>query len=183
VNNVLDFSRLEQDRKQYHLEELELAGTIRGITEPQRVRLREAGMNLEVRLPEKQITIQADRDAIEQVFLNVLDNAIKYASDGGELVIELKVKNGTCEIRFMDRGRGVPPEHRSRIFEKFHRVDDTLTTQHPGSGLGLSIARRLLRDMDGDLFYESRDGGGSCFVVLLPCESGRGLKEKGSSGK
>ena len=183
VNNVLDFSRLEQDRKKYHLEELELAGTIRGITEPQRVRLREAGMNLEVRLPEKQITIQADRDAIEQVFLNVLDNAIKYASDGGELVIELKVKNGTCEIRFMDRGRGVPPEHRSRIFEKFHRVDDTLTTQHPGSGLGLSIARRLLRDMDGDLFYESRDGGGSCFVVLLPCESGRGLKEKGSSGK
>ncbi len=177
VNNVLDFSRLEQDRKNYHLEELELTGILRGISENQRLRVREAGMVLEVRFPKKEISILADRDAVGQVVLNLIDNAIKYANGGGELLIELKVNNGLCEIRFMDRGRGVPPEHRSGIFEKFHRVDDTLTAQHPGSGLGLSIARRLLRDMDGDLLYESRDGGGSCFVVLLPCESGRVLKK------
>jgi signal transduction histidine kinase len=124
-------------------------------------------------MPEEQISILADRDALEQVVLNIMDNALKYAADGGELVIDLKVRNGSCEIRFMDRGQGVPSEHRSRIFEKFHRVDDTLTAQHPGSGLGLSIARRLLKDMGGDLLYESRDGGGSCFVALLPCQSDR----------
>jgi signal transduction histidine kinase len=171
VNNVLDFSRLEQDRKNYHLEELELTECLRGITELNRLRVREAGMIFEVHLPEEQVLISADRDAIEQVVLNIIDNAIKYAADGGELLIELKVKNGKCEIRFNDRGQGVPSEHRSRIFEKFHRVDDNLTAQHPGSGLGLSIARRLLRDMGGDLLYESRDGGGSCFVVLFPCQS------------
>ena len=173
VNNVLDFSRLEQDRKNYHLEELELTGILRGISENQRLRVREAGMVLEVRFPKKEISILADRDAVGQVVLNLIDNAIKYANGGGELLIELKVNNGLCEIRFMDRGPGVPPAHRSSIFEKFHRIDDSLTSQQPGSGLGLSIARRLLTDLDGDLLFEPRGGGGSCFVVLVPCRSHR----------
>ncbi|MBW1701795.1 MAG: hypothetical protein JRJ69_15505 [Deltaproteobacteria bacterium] len=171
VNNVLDFSRLEQGRKKYHLEELELTGYLHEITELHRLRVQEAGLVLEVQIPEEKILILTDRDAIEQVVLNLIDNAIKYAADGGELLIALKVLNGKCEIRFMDRGQGVPPEHQSRIFKKFHRVDDTLTAQQPGSGLGLSIARRLLRDIDGDLLYEPRDSGGSCFVVLVPCRS------------
>jgi signal transduction histidine kinase len=72
----------------------------------------------------------------------------------------------------MDRGPGVASAHRSKIFEKFHRVDDSLTTAKTGSGLGLSIARRLLRDLGGDLRFESRPGGGSCFVVLMPSVHG-----------
>jgi signal transduction histidine kinase len=69
----------------------------------------------------------------------------------------------------MDRGPGVPPAHCSRIFEKFHRVDDSLTAKQPGSGLGLSIARGLMRGLGGDLLYEPREGGGSCFIALILC--------------
>ena len=109
-----------------------------------------------------------DRDAIEQVVLNLVDNALKYASGGKNLLVRLTVGNGFYELQVMDHGPGVPSAHRAKIFEKFHRIDDSLTTLKPGSGLGLSIARRLMRDLGGDLVYRSRVEGGSCFVVLIP---------------
>jgi signal transduction histidine kinase len=68
----------------------------------------------------------------------------------------------------LDRGPGVPAGHRERIFEKFHRVDDTLTAEKSGAGLGLSIARQLARGLGGELRYEPRPGGGAVFVVELP---------------
>jgi len=68
----------------------------------------------------------------------------------------------------LDRGPGVPPAHRERIFEKFHRVDDTLTAEKTGAGLGLSIARQLARGLSGDLRCEPRAGGGAAFLLELP---------------
>ncbi len=105
---------------------------------------------------------------MEQVLLNLMDNAIKYASEGKELSITLKARKEYCELRVSDRGPGVPSAHRDNIFKKFHRVDDSLTARKPGSGLGLTISRRLLRDLDGDLLYRPRDGGGGCFIVQIP---------------
>jgi len=67
-----------------------------------------------------------------------------------------------------DRGSGVPLTHRGRIFEKFHRVDDTLTQEKGGTGLGLSIARRLARGLGGELHYADREGGGAEFILDLP---------------
>jgi signal transduction histidine kinase len=75
---------------------------------------------------------------------------------------------GGAEVRVSDRGPGVPPEHRERIFDKFHRVDDALTAEKTGAGLGLSIARQLARGLGGDLRYVSRDGAGAEFVLELP---------------
>lgn len=73
-------------------------------------------------------------------------------------------------LRVEDRGPGIPAEFTQRLFEKFQRADDSLTTSKPGSGLGLSIARQLLRDQGGDLRFEPVAGGGSCFIILLPAE-------------
>jgi signal transduction histidine kinase len=125
-------------------------------------------MNLVLRLPQDGIRVAADRDALEQALLNLIDNAIKYAAGGAELECSVAAAGDAGRIRVMDRGPGVPAAHRSRIFEKFHRVDESLTAQQAGSGLGLSIARSLLLGMGGDLLYEPREGGGSCFVILLP---------------
>jgi signal transduction histidine kinase len=170
VNNVLDFSRLEQGRKQYRLERLEFPGWLRETMESNRLRLEEAGLVLREEMPSEAVAVQADRDALEQIIINLMDNSAKYAAEGGELTVLTRVMDHWLEIRFMDRGPGVPDAHQERIFHKFHRVDDSLTARHPGSGLGLSIARRLARDMGGDLIYEAREGGGSCFVVKIPLE-------------
>jgi len=168
VNNVLDFSRLEQGRKKYRIEDLDLAEFLQSLFVAHKLQFEQIGMMPKLELPKYRLTVRTDRDAAEQVLLNLLDNALKYAADGGELVVALDRQERFCRIRVMDRGPGVASAHRRKIFEKFHRVDDSLTTARTGSGLGLSIARRLLRDLGGDLRFESRPGGGSCFVVLMP---------------
>lgn len=168
VNNVLDFGRLEEGKKKYRMEDLDLSAFLGQFAEANRLRIGEAGLSLQVNTPGNAIIVHCDRDAIEQALLNLVDNAIKYASAGRELVMELKSLPGNCNISVMDRGPGVPALHRDKIFDKFHRVDDSLTASQPGSGLGLTIARSLLRGMGGDLLYEPRQGGGSCFVIVLP---------------
>ena len=169
VNNVLDFSRLEQGRKQYHFEAIPVAAFVDDLIETHALRLQEAGLQ-----PRRQyevaatLAVRADRDAIEQILTNLLDNACKYGQTGGDLTIQLTRAGTTCRLCVMDRGPGVPPAHAERVFEKFHRVDDSLSRPHEGVGLGLSIARRLARGQDGDLTYEPRPGGGAAFAITLP---------------
>jgi len=170
VNNVLDFSRLEQGRKKYRIEDIDVAELLQGLFAAHKLQFEQIGMMPKLELPKYGLTVPTDRDAVEQVILNLLDNALKYAADGGELVVALDRQERFCRIRVMDRGPGVASAHRRKIFEKFHRVDDSLTTARIGSGLGLSIARRLLRDLGGDLHFDSRPGGGSCFVVQMPLD-------------
>ena len=113
-------------------------------------------------------TICADRDALEQAMLNLLDNAVKYAAAGGAVSVTQKWSEQCCLIRVADRGPGIPPPHRKRIFAQFHRIDDSLTSRQPGCGLGLSIARQLLLDQGGALRFEPGIPGGAIFVIELP---------------
>lgn len=168
VNNVLDFSRLEQRRKRYHLTDLPLGEILQQVLDGQGMRLQQANLKLVSRIANGSRMVYADRDAVEQVLLNLIDNAIKYAAQGGELVVALQWRDKAAEVLIQDRGPGVPVSHQQRIFEQFHRVDNDLTNHCSGCGLGLSIARRLLQDMHGSLRYCPRDGGGACFVMTLP---------------
>ena len=170
VNNVLDFSRLEQGKKQYHPESLNLVQMIREILDAQRPRIEQAGMVLQKNVDHSPIFVNMDRDTLEQVVLNLIDNAMKYASTGNELTVCVGAEKSIPTVQILDRGPGIPPCHRHRIFEKFHRVDDSLTATQPGSGLGLSIAQRQMRDLGGDLTYSPRANGGSCFTVCFPVQ-------------
>lgn len=177
VNNALDFSRLEQGRKKYARDSLELAAELRRLLDTQGPRIAEAGLVLRREWPAEPLAVTTDRDAVEQIVLNLLDNACKYAATGGEVTVALAPRGaratgashaGGAEVRVADRGPGVPAAHRERIFEKFHRVDDTLTAEKTGAGLGLSIARQLARGLGGGLRYVPREGGGAEFILELP---------------
>lgn len=169
VNNALDFSRLEQGRKKFARDRVDLSAVLKHLLAAHAPRIEEAGLRVETVLPEKQLIRETDRDAIEQIVLNLLDNACKYAAGGGEVQVTLAVRPaGGVEIRVRDRGPGVPAGHRERIFEKFHRVEDALTAEKSGAGLGLSIARQLARGLGGELRCIARDGGGAEFVLELP---------------
>jgi signal transduction histidine kinase len=169
VNNVLDFSRLEQGRKKYQLAPLDLAVVLGQLLDAHAPRIGETGLELKRDLPVEAISVVTDRDAVEQIVLNLLDNACKYAARGGEVVVAFRPRpRAGVEVRVSDRGSGVPLAQRERIFEKFHRVDDTLTAEKGGAGLGLSIARQLARGLGGELRYEPRTGGGAEFVLELP---------------
>ncbi len=169
VNNALDFSRLEQGRKQYASESLDLGAEVGRLLETHALRVAEAGLVLRRELPAQPVRVTTDRDALGQIVLNLIDNACKYAADGGEVsVAVVALAGGGAEVRVADRGPGVPVAHRERIFEKFHRVDDTLIAEKTGAGLGLSIARQLARGLGGELRLVPRAGKGAEFVLDLP---------------
>jgi two-component system, OmpR family, phosphate regulon sensor histidine kinase PhoR len=169
VNNALDFSRLEQGQKKFHREPCDLGQELARILTAHEPRIAEAGMTLTRTLPHEPLVATTDRDAVEQIVLNLIDNACKYAADGGELNVTLSKRSaGGLELRVGDRGPGVPTGERERIFEKFHRIDEKLTAEKSGTGLGLSIARQLARGLGGELRCEARDGGGADFLLTLP---------------
>lgn len=169
VNNVLDFSRLEQGQKRFELAEIDLVAELAALCATHEPRVAEAGLTLRRELPDSVAVVKADRDAVGQIVINLLDNACKYAASGGEVTVSLVMRAcGGAEVRVSDRGPGVPAEHRSRIFHKFHRVDETLTREKDGAGLGLSIARQLARGMGGELSHSPRTGGGAEFILELP---------------
>ena len=172
VGNVLDFSRIEQGRKQYRMERMDLAETVASILDGQEDRMRQAGMEIERTLPDHPCPARTDRDAVEQALLNLLDNAIKYAADGKRIRVLLDAAGPNWRIAVEDAGPGIAQDHRARIFQQFYRADDSLTAKTAGFGLGLSIARRLMRDLGGDLVYEVPAGGGSRFVMILPRPEG-----------
>lgn len=167
VGNALDFSRLEQGRKRFAVETLDLAAEASRIAEAQRPRLLECGLAPAVSIPAVPVLVRADRDALEQILLNLLDNACKYAASGGVLALGVHPGGGAL-LTVDDRGPGVPEDQRERIFEKFHRLNDRLTAEQGGVGLGLSIARRLARGLGGELSCTENPGGGARFVLRLP---------------
>jgi two-component system phosphate regulon sensor histidine kinase PhoR len=110
----------------------------------------------------------ADEDKLRQVLVNLLDNAIKYSPDGGDVAIELAGGQGRVRLTVRDRGLGIPAGEQERIFEKFYRLDPALTRGVGGSGLGLFISRELVSRMGGSLTVRSQPGDGAAFVVDLP---------------
>jgi PAS domain S-box-containing protein len=110
----------------------------------------------------------ADEDKLRQVLVNLLDNAIKYSPDGGDVAVELAGGAGRVRLTVRDCGLGIPAGEQDRIFEKFYRLDPALTRGVGGSGLGLFISRELVSRMGGDLTVRSQPGEGAAFVVDLP---------------
>jgi len=105
---------------------------------------------------------------LEQAVLNLLDNAVKYAQGGRHLTFILAREPGSILLKVQDDGPGIPESAKARIFEKFFRADTSLTAPQPGSGLGLSISRRMIRDLGGDIYLEAGQGRGACFTIRIP---------------
>jgi len=102
------------------------------------------------------------------VLANLIDNAIKYSPGGGNIEVRVRRNGATGEIAVADSGLGIPVHEQQRIFEKFYRLDPSMTKGVGGSGLGLYISRELVRQMGGQLTVASRYGSGSTFTVTLP---------------
>ena len=112
--------------------------------------------------------IVCDENKLRQVLTNLIDNAIKYSPDGGEVEIRLDADDADCLIEVADEGLGIPSSELERIFEKFYRLDPQQTRGVGGSGLGLYISRELVERMNGRLEVDSEPGEGSRFTVALP---------------
>jgi len=110
----------------------------------------------------------ADRRALEQILLNLLDNAIKYTDPGGEIEVGVGDAGPALRIEVRDTGVGIPETDRGRIFERFYRVDKTRSRDLGGTGLGLSIVKHLVQAQDGEVFVAAGPERGTVFTVRLP---------------
>ena len=167
VSQILLAGQLEEGRVDVTPSATDLTPLAESVLESARLR---APDEIELRLEQNgdRTVALADEDKLRQVLVNLLDNAIKYSPDGGDVTVELDGGQGRVRLAVRDRGLGVPPGEQERIFEKFYRLDPALTRGVGGSGLGLFISRELVSRMGGNLTVRSQPGQGAAFVVDLP---------------
>lgn len=164
VENLLDYSRLEQGRRQYRLVDLDLAMLTADVVELVRGDFTRHGITVQAK---GSCHARADSDAVRQILVNLLGNAAKYAAADGPVEVEIATANDRARVTVSDHGPGMPPEAMRHAFERFYRADDALNSKTGGLGLGLSISQALARDMGGSLSVNAREGGGCVFTLEL----------------
>jgi PAS domain S-box-containing protein len=167
VSQILLAGQLEEGRVDVSTSATDLRPLAESALDSARLRAPES---VELRLEQNggRAVALADEDKLRQVLVNLLDNAIKYSPDGGDVSVELTGGAGRVRLTVRDGGLGIPRSEQERIFEKFYRLDPALTRGVGGSGLGLFISRELVSRMGGSLTVRSEPGEGAAFVVDLP---------------
>ena len=133
----------------------------------------EKNITLEFKLPPKLPVIHADRDKIGLALHNLVNNALKYTPAGGRVEVKVDVKDGNMTIEVVDSGIGIAEVDLAQIFDRFYRAKDPKVSEVTGSGLGLALAREVIRLHGGDIHVESEVGKGSTFSVILPATSAK----------
>jgi signal transduction histidine kinase len=173
IDELLDVSRIVAGRAPLDLQEVDLEGNVRGAVETIMPLAEAKGLRVEVaQLP--QVLVVADPHRLEQVFVNLLGNAVKFTPAGGTVTIDVERSERAVDVRVRDTGRGIDADFLPHVFERFRQADGTVTRTVGGLGLGLFIARRLVDAHGGNIRVDS-DGQdrGATFTVSLPLSEGR----------
>jgi signal transduction histidine kinase len=166
-DQLLTAGRLDAGDLSASLEPVDVVSLVRRVVATAEVGVARATV-LRLAADHESLYALADEDMLRQVLANLVDNAVKYSPDGGEIQIRACASDRRIEIAVEDGGIGIPHDAQARIFEKFFRVDANLNRGVGGAGLGLYIARELTEQMDGRLTLRSVEGRGSIFEVELP---------------
>ncbi len=179
INNILDFSKIESGQKTYQFEEADVEHIISDTLKTFEIMLEQNGFTINFEKPAQHLPpVIMDSNAIAQAFINLLDNAVKYSGESKEVSVRLGLQNNFVTIGVSDHGIGISEEDRSKVFEKFYRVGNTLVHDVKGSGLGLSIVKHIVEAHRGKVTVESEPGRGSTFMIYLPAEIGSGTKSE-----
>jgi signal transduction histidine kinase len=167
VNDLLILSRADSEALNLHREAVDLAQLARATAE--RVASQAGGLVLEVQTGPGSPSAWADPDRVEQVLLNLLDNAIKYSRPGGKVTVSVQAgRDQSALVQVRDEGIGIPAEELPRIGQRFYRADRARSRAEGGSGLGLAIAQALVEAHGGQLWLESQEGQGTTVSFTLP---------------
>jgi signal transduction histidine kinase len=173
IDEVLAFSRLEMGREELRAGSAQLSAVVTeaaSVVAPLAVERR---LELRIEAPPEPILLETDVGKVRHILLNLLSNAIKF-TDHGEIVLTARVENGDVRFDVRDTGIGIPPQHHERIFDPFWQVENKASRRVAGTGIGLSVARRLARLLGGDITVISGPGEGSTFIARIPRKMGEG---------
>jgi two-component system phosphate regulon sensor histidine kinase PhoR len=168
VEDMLELSKLESNEFKLKREPVELERVVPLVLALFRERAEKKGVRLSAEVTRSLPAVEADARALEHVLSNLVDNAVKYCPSGSGIVVRATSDEDRVKLVVADDGPGIAPEHLSRVFERFYRVDAGRSRELGGTGLGLSIVKHMVEAMRGKVAVESRVGAGSTFTVSLP---------------
>ncbi|MBX3605534.1 MAG: histidine kinase [Piscinibacter sp.] len=168
VNQVLDMAKIESGHAEWRNESLDLRELVAHAVQTTAGEFRERGAQVEVHAPDRMPPLQADRDRLLQVLLNLLTNAAKFVPAGrGRVTVTLAADERAAHVQVCDNGPGVPKDQQALVFEKFRQGGDA-SNRPQGTGLGLPISRQIVEHYGGRMWLKSEPGQGSCFGFDLP---------------
>jgi signal transduction histidine kinase len=170
VENLLDFSRMEEGHQQYDLEPVEPTQWLQKLVEAFQSEVADENMSIVASIPGELPVLSADREALTCAVHNLLDNAVKYSGDSKTVWLDAEAENGRLSIQVRDRGLGIPEEDQKHIFEKFFRGGGEISRQVKGAGLGLSLVKQIVTTHGGSVQFNSLAGQGSRFSIHLPTQ-------------
>jgi len=169
VNNILDFSRIEANKKVYNFELIAFNKLVKKIHQSYEHTFSEKQVSCTLSLSPDSAKINADPQAIEEAISNLIENAIKYNKDQkSEININTEVKNGMIVCAVKDSGLGIPKSELDKIFDKFYRVENALTQRTKGTGMGLSLVKHIVDAHEGSIEVQSKVNVGSTFMLSFP---------------
>lgn len=168
VNDILSLSRIEFREVEMNPEPISVKKILENARALYNDRISAKKQTLKMHIQSKLPKVFSDPDMIIQVFSNLIDNAIKFTPEKGEITLDARESNGFIRIDVSDTGIGIAEEHLSRIFERFYRVDKARSREMGGTGLGLAIVKHIVQANKGEVSVKSEQGKGSTFSVFLP---------------
>lgn len=166
VNDLLELSRLESGQLAVHLSPLGLRPLVEEVSARFSATAAARGITLEADLPPDLPQVMADGEKLQQVLINLMENALKFTPVAGNITLSAQLQNGMVEVRVRDTGAGIAQEHLPHIFERFYKVDRA--RRDGGTGLGLAIVKQIVEAHRGEVWAESQEGAGSTFAFTLP---------------
>ena len=169
IVELLDVSRIETGRLEIRREPIPWPSFVRDVV--QRHHTAVSDRRFHVNVPGNGTLVVGDRDRLEQVLGNLLENAVKYSPDGSEIFVDVQERSDQIVTSVCDRGIGIPNDELAQVFERFHRGRQVSSTNYGGLGLGLYIARQIVERHGGSIWVESKEGSGTTFSFSLPVAS------------
>jgi PAS domain S-box-containing protein len=173
IDEILDLSRIEAGEVALDISETDVTEVLREVTDSLEPLVDRPRVRLVVDTDTELPRVLTDRDKLKQILLNLVSNAVKYTDDG-TISVRAEAVDGRLRVNVSDTGVGIPAEELGKIFDEFHRADGVVPSSRPGTGLGLTISRRLARTLGGDVTVESSPGLGSMFSLDLPLRASDG---------
>lgn len=167
VNSLLDIAKLESGELPLETSRFKLTKLLHDVIQIHMQEANQVGVILNYQIPDAFPYVIADREKMERVFSNLIDNALKFTPGGGQITVTLEHDDDDALVGVLDTGPGIPEEYRERIFERFSQVPGTVSRRH-GTGLGLAFAKLTLTAHHGSIWVDESEGGGSAFYVRFP---------------
>ena len=167
IGKLLFLARSDAGKEQLNFEDVELKELISQLSANIEALAADKGIKFSVDAPEN-LLVSGDKVKLRQLFINILENAVRYTQDGGSISVSMLKKDTDAVIKISDTGIGIPPEHLPHIFERFYRVDKARSRADGGVGLGLAIAKYIVDSHHGKIDVSSEVGKGTTFTITLP---------------